>query len=255
MTNTRTRLAWDYSALAESYEHRADYAAPAIQQVVNQVMTSRPLRHALDVGAGTGKLTRPLLSAGFQVLAVEPNAAMRRAATLHAANLRATWIAARAEALPLRDAQYEVVCFGSSFNVVSAGLALKEASRVLVDGGLLALMWNHRNLDDPLQAAIESGIRLELPKFEYGSRRTDPTESVMMSGHFQLIEHGRHPFVHRTGHENFIAGWRSHATLARAAGGAFERVVSRISAVVPKGSIEVPFSTAVWLYRKRTDAR
>jgi ubiquinone/menaquinone biosynthesis C-methylase UbiE len=259
MTNSLTTSKWDYSNLAQSYEHRANYAPQVVKRIMAHIApTSKPCQ-AIDIGAGTGKFTRPLLSAGCRVVAVEPNAAMHAAAVSMNASVQADWVHATAERLPLAAHTFDLACYASSFNVVDTRSALSEASRVLKDSAVLAILWNHRDLTDPLQIQIEQVIRSALPNFEYGLRRNDPAETVLTSGHFSAIEHFRCDFEHETDHQHFMSAWRSHATLARAASAAvsadssnttFERVLERIADIVPTQPFVVPFSTAVWLFRK-----
>ena len=45
-------------------------------------------------------------------------------------------------------------------------------------------MWNHPDLDDPVQARIEPIIRSDNPEYEYGKRRQDPTRFINASGFF-----------------------------------------------------------------------
>ncbi len=255
MTLQTTPPEWDYTSLAASYEQRADYSVQAVDQILGHFTRTQFRRNVVDIGAGTGKLTRSLLSADWRVVAVEPNAAMRAAARDIAANMHADWICAQAEYLPLSASQFDLACFASSFNVVNAQASLAEVSRVLKNKGLMAILWNHRDLNDPLQTRIENAIRLEIPHFDYGSRRSDPTETVLASGCFTVVERFRCHFEHLTDHASFVSGWRSHATLARAAGDRFDRVIDRIAEVVPTEQFTVPFSTAVWLFQNNASGR
>jgi SAM-dependent methyltransferase len=97
-------------------------------------------KRVADIGAGTGKLTRALAARGLTVIAVEPDEAMRSvlAARVPAADVRA----GAAEALPLGDGEVDAVAFAQSWHWVDAQTAAREAARVLVPGGLLAMLWN-----------------------------------------------------------------------------------------------------------------
>lgn len=93
----------------------------------------------VDVGAGTGKLTR-LLAGRFDVVAVEPLPEMRR---LLAANLPAVRVMdGTAEALPLPDGAARAVFVAEAFHWFDGPLALAEAARVLRPGGGIVLLWN-----------------------------------------------------------------------------------------------------------------
>lgn len=115
----------------------------------------------LDLGAGTGKLTRQLAALGAEVVAVEPSAGMR--AQL-AANLPGVQVVdATAEDIPLRDASVDIVTAGQAFHWFRTTAALDEIARVLRPGGWLALLWNER--PEAGWAAAAWDLRQELAGF------------------------------------------------------------------------------------------
>jgi SAM-dependent methyltransferase len=126
----------------QSQADKADGKLPTLAEV----------QEVLDIGAGTGKLTRPLLERGLQVIAVEPITGMRAILkrTAPAADVRA----GQAEALPLRAGDVDGVA-GQAFHWFANAATLREFARVLLPDGRLGLIWNRRDLDQPLQAAIE----------------------------------------------------------------------------------------------------
>lgn len=243
-------ISWDYSDRAATYEHRADYDSTAIDRLLHHIPEPH-LARAADIGAGTGKLTRPLLAAGMAVVAVEPNENMRAIAVQILANAGAQWVFGQAEQLPLNSNSFDIACFGSSFNVVDAARSLGEVTRILKDDGVLAILWNHRNLSDPLQAAVESAVKARIPDYVHGSRRDDPSATVLATTHFAAVDSFRCTFEYATHRDQYLAAWRSHATLARAAKLQFESVIRSIADIVPQGEFSVPYSTAVWMFRKR----
>jgi len=107
----------------------------------------------VDLAAGTGKLTRPLLATGAEVIAVEPVAEMRAALPAGARAVDGT-----AEAMPLPTASVDAVAVAQAFHWFDGDAALSEIHRVLRRGGVLALVWNRRKMDDPLNRAIEELI-------------------------------------------------------------------------------------------------
>jgi SAM-dependent methyltransferase len=130
-----------YERAADAYERgRPDYPPEAVEAAAAALRLG-PGRVAVELGAGTGKLTRLLAGRG-PLLAVEPVPAMRRRLRAVAG---AVPVAALAETLPLRDACAEGVVAASAFHWFDGPRALREIARVLRPGGRLALLWNVRD--------------------------------------------------------------------------------------------------------------
>jgi SAM-dependent methyltransferase len=94
----------------------------------------------LDLGAGTGKLTRLLVPAFERVVAVEPAEAMRRLLATHCP--AAEVLAGSAEEIPLADASVDAVFAAESFHWFDGGRALAEIARVLRPAAALVMLWN-----------------------------------------------------------------------------------------------------------------
>ena len=147
---------------------------------------------------------------------------------------------------------FDLVTFGSSFNVTDRQDALKESQRILKQNGWFACMWNRRDLSDPIQQEIENIIKSYIKNYSYGTRREDQTEIIKASGRFDNIQ----PFGGRVIHSVLIAdvieGWHSHATLLRQAGDNFSKIIKDISDMLKslnKSAIDVPYQTQGWMAR------
>lgn len=159
------------------------------------------------------------------------------------------WVEDVGEATGQPVGRFDLVTFGSSFNVTDRPRALAEAHRILKPGGWFACMWNHRDLEEPLQAEVENLIRSMVPGYDYGSRREDQTEVIRASGLFEeaVTLSGRIEWTLPA--DEWVDAWRSHATLHRQAGSAFEAVIDAIARVVGRDgrtSVTVPYVTRIW---------
>ncbi|MEU5153444.1 class I SAM-dependent methyltransferase [Glycomyces sp. NPDC021274] len=114
-------------------------------------------RDIVDLGAGTGLLTRGLIAQGHRVTAVEPDDRMRAKLTAASPGLAAAHAGA-AEALPLPDASADIVTAGQAFHWFDRERALPEIRRVLRPDGLLAPIWNVRDDDTPWVGALTEAI-------------------------------------------------------------------------------------------------
>jgi ubiquinone/menaquinone biosynthesis C-methylase UbiE len=252
MSSAAPSLAWDYSALAASYDKRADYDAVLVHETLRACGAGAGDR-TLEVGAGTGKLTRLLCEHGLDVIAVEPNHSMRSIALGKPALHRARWLAAVGEALPVRAASMRLVAYGSSFNVLETGRALDECARVLVAGGHCLALWNHRDLDDPLQAEVEACIHRHIPGYDYGSRRAGPDAAIERHPSFGGLRFAQARFLATIPAADWLDAWRSHATLARQAGSSLGRILLELEALVAgRASLDVPYFTRIWTAQKTT---
>ncbi len=127
----------------------------------------------IDLAAGTGKLTRPLLATGARVIAVEPVAGMRE--VLSSVVPGAEVLEGTAEQLPLPDGSAGAVTVGQAFHWFRGEEALAEIHRVLTPHGRLGLIWNRRDLGQPVQAELGrlmEGYRGATPSHDNGAWKT-----------------------------------------------------------------------------------
>jgi SAM-dependent methyltransferase len=100
-------------------------------------------RRVLELGAGTGKLTRQLVDGGRHVVAVEPLAQMRDIGRRSVPGV--DFLEGTAEQIPLPDACVDVVLVAQAWHWVDPQRAVTEVERVLTPGGRLGLVWNDRD--------------------------------------------------------------------------------------------------------------
>jgi ubiquinone/menaquinone biosynthesis C-methylase UbiE len=110
----------------------------------------------LDVGAGTGKLTRVLARRYARVLAVEPLDGMR--AILESVVPEAESLPGSAEAIPLPDASVDGAFAAQAFHWFANDDAVAEIARVVRPGGIFADVWNETIDPLPLPPAYKERI-------------------------------------------------------------------------------------------------
>jgi SAM-dependent methyltransferase len=141
-----------FETVAAEYERRRpDYPEEALRWAAGQLGLEEGAR-VLDVGAGTGKLTRGLVALGFDLVAVEPGALMLE--QLRQAVPEAEALEAPAESIPLPDASVDAAFAGQAYHWFDRESAVPELHRVIRPGGGLALLWNWWDERDPLQAEL-----------------------------------------------------------------------------------------------------
>jgi SAM-dependent methyltransferase len=178
-----------FARQADAYERgRPTYPPEAIAWLIDALGLA-PGRVAVDVGAGTGKLTRALYPSGATLIAVEPVAEMR--AVLERELPQARALEGTAESLPVDDGSVDVVVVGQAFHWFDAPAALTEFHRVLGDGGRLGLIWNVRDRRQQLQRAIDEitePLRGDTPSQARGAWRTEleRTELFELAAKFEV---------------------------------------------------------------------
>ena len=242
---------WDYTKLADAYLKRPDYSVAAIDAMLTIAGLKSGKGSVCDVGAGVAHLTLMLASYKLNVTAVEPNDAMRANGIKRCAGLsNVCWFEGTGEHTGQKEKSFDMVSFGSSFNVCDRQAALKETARILKPGGFFACMWNHRKLDDPIQEKIESIIKKEISDYGYGTRREDQTSVIEESKLFGPVVHLSAGVMHSQAIDECVDAWRSHATLQRQAGDKFQGIVKHIESYL-KGlgckAIQIPYSTNIWI--------
>jgi SAM-dependent methyltransferase len=153
----------------EDYERGRPGWPPEIVELVGLPPTAT----VLDLGAGTGKLTRVLTTAFDRVVAVEPAEAMRR--ILAAQCPRAATLAGNAQEIPLADKSVDAVFAAQAFHWFDDEPAVAEIARVLRSHGTLVLMWNRPGgSTQPSIAAVEQLLTEHGPTAdEFGSDPLD----------------------------------------------------------------------------------
>ncbi len=161
-------LAQQFASVANAYERgRPDYA-PAVIGATAAELRIGPGDRVLDLAAGTGKLTRALVAFGFDVVAVEPQAALRAVLAEKAGAARVC--DGVAEQIPLADGSIGAVMIADAFHWFDRPRALAEIRRVLWPGGGLALLgtvpdWSGASWAHELGTLV-AGVRPEHPHFD-----------------------------------------------------------------------------------------
>ena len=240
--NGREVRAESFASVADCYERaRPGYPLAAIEWTLGS------FGRVLDLGAGTGKLTRQLVALGYETVAVEPLAEML--AELRLAVPEAEAYGGRAEAIPLTDKSQDAVVAAQAFHWFDAPRALAEIARVLRSGGRLGLLWNIARPEADLTSQL-SPLAGGLP-----SKPPDIAEPISDSNSFGALE--EKTFLHEQllSREELLmlaSSWSYFASMSAperadrltAVGALFDQVAS-------DGSISFPYIT----YAYRTDRR
>ncbi len=172
-----------FGAVADAY----DRGRPSYPRASAVWLTGERSLSVLEVGAGTGKLTRELVALGHDVHATDPDQDMLSRLSLAMPEVRVSQ--APAEELPVADRSVDVVVGAQCFHWFDPERALPEIARVLRPGGRVAMTWAER--DERIPWVRRLGVLLRGPR--EGSEPDWPTV-LTGSGLFGTVEQAVHPF-------------------------------------------------------------
>jgi len=199
-----------FSTKAQVYaRYRQDFAPEAIAALVTATGLTRTAT-VLDVGAGTGMLTRHLLGHFDCVYALEPNFEMRQAAEAALIAFPGFHLlAARAEEIPLSYHSVDLITAGRVLHWLQPKPTRAEFWRIAKPGTWLAVV-RLNMLDEPFLEAMRA---LRIP--EYGFRPRG--EEAILPGNVDVefyfagetCETITFQHTHRQNFESFLGGVQS----------------------------------------------
>ena len=233
--------------------HRPGYP-DAVRELLERECGLGPGKVVIDLGSGTGILSRLLLASGARVVGVEPNAAMRAAAErAFAAEPRFVSVAGSAESTGLADASADLATAGQAFHWFDAARTRAELARVLRRPAWVALLWNVRR-DTPLGLAYEDMLERFAPDYPAVRARDRAAEGTLHSFFAPSVPRAAH-FPHAQRFD--LAGLRgrvmSSSYAPKPGQATHEPMMRRLDEIVAEhardGIVELAYDTVVWYGR------
>ncbi len=253
--------AQSFDSAATAYERgRPGYPVAALERAIAELGLAGDAT-VVDLGAGTGKLTRDLVTRFARVIAVEP--LERMLAQLVEAVPGAEALSGDAHAIPVESGSAAALFAGQAFHWFSDHEALAEIARVLEPAGGMALIWNtspweiregswFNALADLLedQSLDRSGLHRHTYMHWHEIFETDELFEPLAYAAFEHShELSRQDFIETMASRSYIAslGAERQAEVLGEIDGLFERD----DAPIENGLVQVPLRTDVFWTRKR----
>ncbi|KXS16366.1 S-adenosyl-L-methionine-dependent methyltransferase [Gonapodya prolifera JEL478] len=266
VSRMHTIAATGFSRAAGIYaSSRPSYPADALRWLLAELGvgaaggTAAPGARIADIGAGTGKLTRLLVRAGANVVAVEPVAAMRR--KLAEIVPAATVLQGEAENIPLADSSMDAVTSAQAFHWFANRTTLGEFNRILKPHGRIGLAWNVRDtsvrwVQDVTQKLISLEADNVPPQFHDLKWRQcfeNSPFTLLSTESFRHVQSGSPRTLVRDA--NMSASYV--AALPREDRDKFARTLEELIWSHPdlkgKDLVEFPFQTKVFVFGRKSD--
>ena len=239
-----------FSAGASAYDRgRPGYPGVLVESLATTLSISKDSK-VVDLGAGTGKLTKLLLPY-TDVIAVEPVAAMH--SILSQSCPEADVLEGTAESIPIADGSADAVVVAQAFHWFSTTAALREIHRVLAPNGKLALVWNLRDENVAWVAKLMDTIRPyegDTPRYTSGRWRSvfKDQKLFQMETH-QKWQHAEQKTIDEIlAHVSSISYISSLETSRRSL--ILAAIQQQLKSAHPSGSIAFPYRSDLWCFSR-----
>jgi len=156
MTKTIERFS---DRVANYIKYRPSYPQVVVDTIISECQLGKTHTVA-DIGSGTGIFSKLLLDRDFDVIGVEPNESMRKAAEHQLSYYeKYSSVDGQSECTNIASSSIDLITAAQAFHWFNREKTKQEFSRILKPGGYLALIWNQRKVDQPFHKEYDSILR------------------------------------------------------------------------------------------------
>jgi SAM-dependent methyltransferase len=232
-----SELARSFGDVADAYDRGRPRYPEHVVKAIAEAAGGGP--RLLDIGAGTGRLSVPLLQAGYDLVAVEPLVGMR---AILAAGVGADRVlAGHSEALPLGDASVDGAVCSDAWHWFDGARAADELHRVVrPGGGVVVCVLKLAEGERPAWAAESEEMLRPLWQSVHHPYRNGSKRHEGLDGHpgFEPLEIRNVPFVHETDREGILAHYQSMSAIASQEPTRRAEVLAALDAILVRHGIE-----------------
>jgi SAM-dependent methyltransferase len=251
-----------FDTVAGTYHRGRPPYPPEVFELLASRCGLRPGARVLEIGAGTGQATGPLLAAGAHVVAIEPGASLAAILLNDLASDRLEVTVADFETTDLTG-QFDLAAAATSFHWLSPEITMRKLSELVRPGGWIAIWWNDfgdTNRPTAFRDRLDEVYHDLLP-VEPGYRDsrsaaldTERWQRVLTAGNcFGDVESTIIEWWQTLTAESARALWSTFPNIGELAPPAREQFLSRLSALIdtaPGGKVEDPRLTVIYTTRR-----
>lgn len=238
---------------------RYDEARPSYPHELIEWLTIGAPGTAIDVGCGTGRVARLLMSAGWTVLGVEVDERMAAVARAHGVDV----LVSRFEGWTQERNDVDLVCSGQAWHWVDPDVGYARAAALLRPGGRLAVFWNSYHYDAPVMEVFTRVFGRHAPELltdsvplgtaDPGHARLDAEAIRRLRGsfddpEFRVFVHDRVQTV-----EHWLAEATTHSPIAMLPHDVKQRLFTELADALDEatdGRLKVSYQTRVTSARR-----
>ncbi|PHN02620.1 class I SAM-dependent methyltransferase [Flavilitoribacter nigricans] len=251
-----------FSKVAADYDRfRPLYPPELISTYIREAPLS-PTARILEVGCGTGQLTRALAPLGAALHAVDIGADLIRIARQHCRTFpHVSFEQIAFEALPLPETGYDSLVCATSFHWLDPATRFERAAALLRAGGTLAIIKNvskHRDQNNTLRKTLDDIYDRVIPP-EIGrqyvsleSKSGSLEDSFAASPHFGPVRAFAYPHTHRLAAADYIRLMDTFSYQHNLPTGIKEQLFREVESAIRDfgGSIDLPYEAVLLLAGK-----
>jgi SAM-dependent methyltransferase len=256
----RRSLAATFDGVAALYDAvRPRHPEALIEHVVETAQLA-PAARVLEIGAGPGIATLPFARRGFEMVCLEPGAALAAHCRENLAPYsRVVVLDTSFEAWPVEPAGFDLVMAAQAFHWTDPATAYHRVAEALRPLGWLAIFGNMPLAppDEPIFAAVNAAYREHAPALAEwragkGHGHGDYLERIAQSGHFEAPELHSFPWTARYETDRYLQLLQTQSDHRSLPAQQREALLGAIGAAVEThgGGYEVRYEARLWMARR-----
>jgi len=244
-----------FNTSSDAYERgRPEYPQDAVDFLISALNLNKA-SSVIDLGAGTGKLTKMLGKSGAKIVAVEPVEGMRKKFSSVLPEVEI--LDGTAEKIPLKDESVDAVVVAQAFHWFNGEAALPEIHRILKPTGKIGLIWNARDESTPWVAQLTEIIdpyERGAPRYKSGEWRKSFDKTTL----FSKLEYSRFGYIQKGDVDMIVDRVGSISFIASLAESEKRIVLDKVRELASRntkgseGLVELPYRTDVFVCSKKS---